>query len=98
MFGFNINFGGMNGGFEIFDCIIDVEVNGNAKRQRIQAPRIMIEQQFLGVCQEIAQINVPAKVKLSRVAQCKNDWFDEIVEREIYIVFENNIYYDKNNK
>ena len=92
MFGFNINFGGMDERFEAFDCIIEVEVDGNKQRQRMQAPRIMIEQQFLGVCQEIAQINTPAKARLSRIAQCSSDWFDEIVEREVEIVFENNAY------
>lgn len=92
MFGFNVNFGGMGEQLEVFDCIIEAEVNGNKQRQRMQAPRIMIEQQFLGVCQEIAKMNAPATAKLSRIAQCRSDWFDEVVEREVYILYENNSY------
>lgn len=90
VFGFNVNFGGMGEQLEIFDCMIDIEINENKQRQRIQAPRIMIEQKFLSVCQEISQINAPAIARLSRIAKCSNDWCDEIVEREIYILFENN--------
>ncbi len=89
MFGFNINFGGVDGQFEIFDCVIDIEANGNKQRNRMQAPRIIIEQQFLGVCQEIAQMNTPATVRLSRIAKCYNNWTGDIVEREVYILFEN---------
>ena len=98
MFGFNVNFGGIGEEFEIFNCVIDIEVNVNKQRQTMQAPRIIIEQQFLRMCQEIAQINAPAKIKLSRIAQCSNDWFDEVVERELFIIFENNMYCDENNK
>lgn len=90
MFSFNVNFGGMNGQLEMFDCFIDIEVSGDCQRRRMQAPRIMIEQQFLSACQEIAQMNAPAKIKLSRTAQCSNDWSDKIVEREVYIMFRNN--------
>jgi len=89
MFGFNINFGGMDEKFEAFDCTIDIEANGNRQRNRIQAPRIMIEQQFSGVCQEIAQMNTPATAKLSRIAKCYSDLNDNVVEREVYILFEN---------
>ena len=94
MFGFNINFGGIDERFESFDCIIEVEVDGNKQRQRMQAPRIMIEQQFLSVCKEVSQMNVPAMARLSRMAQCRSDWFDEVVEREVYILFSNNLYKD----
>lgn len=90
MFGFNINFGGMGDKLEVFDCMIDVEINGNKQRQRMQAPRIMIEQQFSGICQEIARMNAPATAKLSRIAKCYSEWNDNVVEREVYILFENN--------
>lgn len=95
MFGFNVNFGGMNGQLEVFDCIINVETNGNVKRNRIQAPRVMIEQQFLGVCQEIAQMNTPATAKLSRIAKCYSEWSNDVFEREVYILFKNNAYRDE---
>lgn len=95
MFGFNVNFGGIGEQLEIFDCMIDIETDGNVQRRRMQAPRIMIEQQFLGVCQEIAQMSTPAMVKLSRIAKCYSDWSDDIVEREVYILFENNAYCDE---
>ena len=98
MFGFNVNFGGMNEHFEVFDCMIDIEIENNKQSQRMKAPRIMIEQQFLGMFQEIANMQVPAKIKLSRIAQCSNDWNDEVVEREVYIVFRNNACIEKEDK
>lgn len=95
MFGFNINFGSMGEQLEVFDCMIDIETDGNVQRRRMQAPRIMIEQQFLGVCQEIAQMNTPAMAKLSRIAKCYSEWNNDVVDREVYIVFENNAYCDR---
>lgn len=94
MLGFNINFDGMSEHLEVFDCIIDVEISGNKQRQRMQAPRIMIEQQFSSICQEIARMNAPATAKLSRIAKCYSEWNDNVVEREVYILFENNAYCD----
>jgi len=90
VFGFNVNFGGINEQLETFDCFIDIETNGDKQRQRIQAPRIMIEQQFLSMCKKISQMSVPAKIKLSRIAECSNGWSDDIVKREVYIVYRNN--------
>ena len=98
MFGFNVNFGGMNGQLEVFDCMIDIHTNGNEQRQRLQAPRIMIEQQFLNICKEIAQLNIPAKVRLSRVAKCYDTFNDKWVEREVYIDYKNNAYVESEEK
>ena len=90
MFGFKVDFGGMNEQFEIFDCMLEIDSGGSKQRQRMQAPRVIIEQQFLSTCQQIAQMQVPAKVKLSRIAKCSNEWSDKIVEREVYLLFRNN--------
>lgn len=98
MFGFNVNFGGMNGQLEVFDCMMDIYVNGNEQRQRLQAPRMIIEQQFLGVCQEIANMDVSAKVKLSRIAKCHNMFDNKWIEHEIYIDYKNNAYVEEENE
>lgn len=96
MFGFNVNFGGMNEHFEVFDCIIDIEENGNNQRQRMQAPRIMIRQQFMGLVQQAAQANYPVKVRLSRMSQVYDEFGapayedGKQLERELYIMFSNN--------
>ena len=99
MFGFNINFGNNVGGhFEIFDCVIDIEINDNKQSSRIHAPRLAIEQQFMSMCQEIAQIHDKARIRLSRVVQCYDLWSNNIVEREIYILFENDACVEKENE
>ena len=98
MFGFNVNFGGMNEQLEVFDCVIDIYINGNEQKQRLQAPRVIIEQQFLGVCKEISELNVPAKVKISRIAKCYDTFNDKWIEREVYIVYRNNFCAEENDE
>ena len=95
MFGFNVNFGGMGEQFETFDCMIDIEENGNKQRQRMQAPRIMIQQQFTSLVQQAAQANHPVKVRLSRMSQVYDEFGalayenGKPLERELYISFSN---------
>ena len=96
MFGFNVNFGGMGEQFETFDCMIDIEENGNKQRQRMQAPRIMIQQQFMSLVQQAAQANHPVRVRLSRMSQVYDEFGapayedEKPLEREFYIDFSNN--------
>ena len=98
MFGFNVNFGGINGQLEMFDCLIEIEANGDNKRQRMQAPRIMIEQQFASLVQQATQTNDPVRIRLSRMAQIYDEFGSLVyenekpLERELYIVFTNNAY------
>lgn len=98
MFGFNVNFGDMGGHLETFDCMIDVESNGSNQRQRMQAPRIMIEQQFISLMHQASQASHPVKVRLSRMAKVYDKFGSPVfengkhLERELYIVFANNAY------
>ena len=92
MFGFNVNFGGIDERFETFECMIDIETNGNKQRQRIQAPRIMIEQQFMSLVQQAVQADRPVKVILSRMVPVYDEFNDKWIEIENYIAFENNMY------
>ena len=89
MFGFNVNFGEQ---IEVFDCIIEIDSNGNKQSQRIHAPRIMIERQFLSLVQQAAQNANPTKVKLSRKYFVQNNFTDEIIKRENFIIFANDAY------
>ena len=89
MFGFNVNFGGQ---IEIFDCTIEIDANGSKQTQRIQAPCIVIEQQFASLIQQAAQNTNPVKVKLIRKYLVQNDFTNETIERENFIAFANNAY------
>lgn len=95
MFGFNINFGGsFDEMFDTFDCIFYVEVDGESRTQKMQAPRIMIEQQFMQLMQDAAGDKRPVRVTLSRDVDCFDKWTSEKFVRECSIEFKNRRYID----
>ena len=76
--------------FEIFDCTLVIE-NGNQKQcSQMQAPRIMIEREFMSLIQQAANVNSPIKITLSRKIPIWNQYDNKWVERENSIVFTNN--------
>lgn len=89
MFGFHMNFGEQ---FETFDCVIEVNVNGEVQRSGMSAPRIIIEQQFMSLVQQAAQANAPVIVTLSRNVPVYNEFDGNWIERESSITFSNSYY------
>lgn len=77
---------------EIYTCTLEVEQNGNVQRQTIEAPRIMLEQQFINLMQQASKVNNPIKIKMSRKVPTYNNYADEWVDLEHYILFENDAY------
>lgn len=93
MFGFNVE-DVLNEQFEIFDCVIEVEVVGQVQVQQIQAPRMIIQQQFLQLVQQAANDSRSVRIKLSRQVECVNEWNGETKMREASIEFMNKRYVD----
>ena len=85
-------FGRINEQFEVFDCLLEIEIDGKVKIQRMNAPRIMIEQQFKSLMQQAANDTSPIKVRISRKAPIWNQFEDKWIEREFDIIFTNNAY------
>ena len=77
---------------EIYTCTLEIEQNGNLQSQTIEAPRIMLEQQFADLVQQASQVNNPVKIKMSRQVPIYNNYDDEWVDLEHWIIFENNSY------
>jgi hypothetical protein len=75
--------------FETFDCLLEVEMNGNIQRQKIEAPRMVIEQQFESLVKRAVNNSAPIRIRLSRnipiYSQLENKW----IQRENEIVFTN---------
>lgn len=92
MFGFSFNFGEQ---MEVFDCTLEVSVGDERQQQRMNAPRMIIEQQFMSLCQDAAQANAPVRVKLSRIANIYDEINDRWIELEPYILFMNNLCRDE---
>lgn len=84
----------LNGQFDIFECTIEIDVAGNIHRNTVQAPRILIQQDFLQLVQQAVNDNKPVKIKLSRMIECENEWTGEVKLREASIAFMNRSYVD----
>jgi hypothetical protein len=56
----------INFGLDTFLVDFTIEMGTNIQKQTIEAPRFMIEQQFLGYVQQIANDSRPIRVSMSR--------------------------------
>ena len=78
--------------FELFDVTFEITEGNNIRNQRMQAPRMLIEQQFLQLIQQAANLQTPIKVKMSRIEQIYDNFDQKMVDREISVSFMNNAY------
>ena len=78
--------------FEIYEVKLEVTEGANTQVHRLQAPRMVIESQFLGLMQQAGQIGTPVKIKLSRPEQIYDAFEQKMIERENFIIFRNNTY------
>lgn len=81
----------------IFECTIEINNNGEIQTHRMQAPRVVIEGQFLQLVNEAFNMDVPISIKLSRnipsYIQHENRWIE--VENSVTVV--NPTYYARHN-
>ena len=71
---------------------VDIEFNGQTQKQTINASPLMAQSEFIQIIQQLAGLNIPARVRF-----CKNSdvWcqFDNTFKsNEIYAEFRNNAY------
>lgn len=78
--------------FELFDVKFEITEGNNVRNQHIQAPQMIIEQQFLQLMQQAANLQVPIKIKMSRTEPFYDVFEQKTTERENSIVFMNNAY------
>ena len=77
---------------EVFECTFDIEVEDRIQHQTVQAPRVALEQQFLGLVQQAAKSNKPTKVKMSRQVPIYDNFDKKWIMRENSMAFANNAY------
>lgn len=79
---------------EVFAVTFEVEMNNKIQKQTMQAPRIMLEQQFVSLVQQAYESRVPVRVKMSMTVpiwiQFENRW----VDREHSVEFTNQAWQD----
>ena len=85
-------FGRMNEQMEVFDCIFEIEQNGNVQRQRMEAPRIMLEQQFIQLVQQAANNTSPIRIKMCRNVPVWNQFENKWKSIENSVTFANIAY------
>ena len=78
--------------FELFNVKFEITEGENIRTQQMQAPQMLIEQQFLQLIQQATKIQIPIKVKLSRTEQVYDNFDQKFVDRENSITFMNNTY------
>lgn len=77
---------------EVFECTFDIEVEDRIQHQIVQAPRVALEQQFLGLAQQAAKSNKPMRVKMSRQIPIYDNFDKKWIVRENSVAFANNAY------
>ena len=79
---------------DVFVVVFEIEMNDKIQRQTMQAPRIMLEQQFVSLVQQAYESRVPVRVKMSMAVpiwiQFENRW----VDREHSVEFVNQAWQD----
>lgn len=87
MFGFNFGFEDI-----MEDCILEIKLGNQIQKQRMSAPREIIEQQFIGLMQETAQNQQPIKIKLIKQEEIWNQRLNQNKLLDNYIQFANKRY------
>ena len=82
--------------FQPFVCTFEIENGQNTQKQTIQAPQIMLINQFVSYMQEAAKAPQPVGVKMSRNVPVYDSINDRQIGREVYIAFINNAYEKQN--
>lgn len=77
---------------EVFECTFDIEVEDRIQHQVVQAPRAVLEQQFLSLVQQAIQSSKSVKVKMSRKVPIYDNFNKKWIERENSVTFANNAY------
>ena len=75
-----------------YDVIFEITEGNNIRKQQMQAPQRIIEQQFLQFMQQAANIQIPIKIKLSRNEQVFDNFDQKFVDRENSVTFMNNAF------
>ena len=77
---------------DLYDVIFEITEGDSVRKQQMQAPQIIIEQQFLQLMQQAANVQIPVKIKLSRTEQIYDNFDQKFIEQENSITFMNNAY------
>ena len=81
--------------FKMFSCTLEVTTPYATQRQQIEAPRMMLEQEFASLVQQTSSSSEPVMVSISRTTPVWNRFDQRWSNSEYYIRFKNNAYITK---
>lgn len=81
--------GGDDQGLDLFDVLFEMTQNGKVSRQRMQAPRFVIEQEFISLVQYAASQKDRTTVKMSREERVYDNYTNQW-KRLFYSIFYDN--------
>lgn len=85
-------FGNINEQMDVFAVTFEITVGNMVQRESMRAPRIFLEQQFLGLVQNAARSKKPIKVSMKRKVPIWDDIDKRMIEREHDITIKNKAY------
>lgn len=82
--------------FDIYEVKLEITEGDKVQTHKLQAPRMIIEGQFIELMRQAGQVGVPVKIKLSRTEQIYDVFDQKMIDRENFIIFRNNAYRSQN--
>lgn len=87
-----VNFGNLNEKMKVFSVSLTADVDGNIQQRVMQAPRMMIEQEFISLAKQAAESSEPIKLIMSIKFPLYDEWHDKWNGCENSITFVNDAY------
>lgn len=84
-----------NTDLEPYQCLIELEQNGNIQRQMLTAPKIIIIKQITEIARSISNLQMPCRCKVSRTVSIYDQFDGKWLDREYSIEFQNKAYENK---
>ena len=83
--------------FEIKECSFDIESNGHTDHQVMQAPKMVIIQQFLSLIQQAINTDIPVRITMATMIPVYSDKIAGYRNMKSMLEFKNNACLDKEN-
>lgn len=81
--------------FNIVDIVcasFEIESNGSITMHNMEAPQIVIQNQFINLVQQAANLSQPCRIKLSRIVSIQDTINHTTKNIEHFLEFKNNAY------
>lgn len=78
--------------FETFRCFFEITTKHTTQRRELEAPRFVLEHQFVALMEQAASADEAVKVSIRRMIPIWSQFDQKWIEREAFIEFKNRAY------